>query len=106
MEAPLPAGVPLSLAMFSGVVGGRFQIDAERAGRVEVELVEATALPAARGGRAPDREPFSLVFLGPPLPLLCQRIYRFEHEALGSLEIFIVPIGKDELGVRYQAIFN
>jgi hypothetical protein len=29
-----------------------------------------------------------------------------EHEVLGSFELFIVPIGKDQNGVMFQALFN
>ncbi|MDX6508976.1 MAG: hypothetical protein QOG81_728, partial [Gaiellaceae bacterium] len=37
---------------------------------------------------------------------LPQQIYRFDHDELGTLEIFIVPIGTDEGGVRYEAVFT
>jgi hypothetical protein len=37
---------------------------------------------------------------------LPQRIYRLEHAALDPLEIFIVPIGPDAEGMRYQAVFT
>jgi hypothetical protein len=50
--------------------------------------------------------PFAIVFLGPPSPILPQRIYRFEHDGIGAIEIFIVPIGRDDDGVRYEAIFT
>ena len=38
--------------------------------------------------------------------VLPQRIYRLEHNGLGELDIFLVPIGKDADGVSYQAMFN
>ena len=50
------------------------------------------------GGRAP----FSVVFEGGPSPPLPQRIYRVEHDGLGALEIFLVPIAAD----RYEAVFT
>jgi hypothetical protein len=46
------------------------------------------------------------VFRGGPSPPLPQRIYRVEHEALGALDILLVPLGPDELGQRYEAIFT
>jgi hypothetical protein len=52
------------------------------------------------------REPFSLVFRGPVTPVLPQKIYRLEHPTRGSLDIFIVPVGRDRDGVHYEAIFN
>jgi hypothetical protein len=45
-------------------------------------------------------EPFDLRV--PPLP---QHIYALEHTSLGKLELFLVPIGPDERGMRYQAVF-
>lgn len=53
-----------------------------------------------------EGRPFSIEFLGPRDPVLPQRIYRLEHPALGALELFIVPIGRDADGVRYEAVFN
>ena len=64
----------------------------------EVELVEVTEIPREPGGRAP----FSLVFRGGPNPPLPQRIYRVEHDELGAIEIFLVPIASD----RYEAVFT
>lgn len=69
---------------------------------LELRLVEVEA----RWGKGATREPFSLVFLGPREPVLAQRIYRLEHGGLGTLEIFLVPIGRDGAGTRYEAAFN
>jgi hypothetical protein len=38
-----------------------------------------------------------------PLP---QATYRLEHATLGAMDVFLVPIGQDREGVRYEAIFN
>ena len=64
----------------------------------DVELVEVTEIPREPGGRAP----FSIVFRGGPRPPLPQRIYRVEHEQLGAIEIFLVPIASE----RYEAVFT
>jgi len=73
-------------------------------GRLEVELIECKGLNAhPRGGQ---REPFSLTFLGPAQPPLPQRIYTFDFGELGCSDIFIVPIGPDATGMRYEAVFN
>ena len=66
-----------------------------------VEVVEFGPEPPAGG-----RQPFSLVFRGPLSPVLPQRIYPLEHPMLGALEIFIVPLGPEQGGVRYQVIFS
>jgi hypothetical protein len=71
---------------------------------LEMRLVEAASLGSTSGEES--RAPFSVVFLGPLEPVLPQGIYRFEHEALGTFELFIVPIGPDETGMRYEAVFG
>lgn len=69
-----------------------------------LRLVEAQGLGEAAAGMA--RAPFRLAFLGPADPILPQRIYRLEHDALGALDIFLVPIARDAGGTTYEAIFT
>ena len=88
----------LTVDDFRPLEGERFRVAPDDADAFEVELVEVTEIPREPGGRAP----FSLVFQGGPNPPLPQRIYRIEHEKLGELEIFLVPIAVD----RYQAVFS
>jgi hypothetical protein len=92
---------------FSGRIGERFRISAPGSAVVEAELTEATAAGAAEPPRVVGdrRLPFSVVFRGPLEPILPQRIYRFEHDALGAFDLFIVPIGPDEGGMQYEAVF-
>jgi hypothetical protein len=52
------------------------------------------------------REPFSLFFVGPVAPILPQRTYELTNDAVGTLEIFIVPIASGTAGTKYQAVFN
>jgi Domain of unknown function (DUF6916) len=68
---------------------------------VELELAEATDL-----GSNAKQEQFSLVFRGPLDTALDQMIYKIEHDALGSFDLLVVPIGKDEGGRDYEVIFN
>lgn len=65
------------------------------------ELVSAEARPDPNA----PREPFSLIFAGPPGVVRPQGICALEHAELGTLEIFLVPIAQDAQAVRYQAIF-
>jgi len=55
---------------------------------------------------SPRLEQFSLTFRGPLHPALPQRIWRFEHPALGPRDLFAVPIGPDSEGMLYEVIFN
>src|SRR5262245_32165895 len=88
----------LTTADFAPLVNQHFRVDPGDQPPFEVELVEVTEIPRDPGGRAP----FSLVFEGGPSPPLTQRIYRVEHEALGAMEIFLVPIDEE----RYEAVFT
>ena len=52
------------------------------------------------------REPFSLLFSGPAEPFLEQRMYPLQHEELGLVEVFLVPVGQHQGGYHYEAVFN
>ena len=88
---------------FSGHLGEVFRMYPDASNPLEVELISATGLGEASDGH---RQPFSLVFRGPGDVLLPQRIYRMEHSEIGTFELFLVPIGPDEEGLRYEAIFT
>ncbi len=89
---------------FAPHAGSRFRLHAEGAAEpLELELVEVTS--GGRGVRRDDRA-FSLVFRGPRGLYLPQRIYRLEHEALGTLEIFLVSIAPDPQGSCFEAVFT
>ena len=68
-----------------------------------LELVEANALGSGPSG---SRDPFSLLFLRRSNAVLLDDTYTLTHPALGSFEMFIVPVAQDAEGVRYEAIFN
>jgi hypothetical protein len=92
----------LAIAAFAPWLDGLFQVRADGLA-LDLTLIEAKAL-RSRAGQL--REPFALLFRGPLEPVLPQRLHTVHHEALGSLEIFLVPVGPDETGQRYEAIFN
>jgi hypothetical protein len=73
---------------------------------LELELIEATANQSGQETAQAPGGKFSLVFMGPLDQSLPQQTYLFEHEKLGAFDLFIVPIGKDQKGLRYEAIFN
>jgi uncharacterized protein DUF6916 len=98
----------LTQAVFEPLIGKIFRLQASAEKVLEVALVQADKLPpyAGRGAKALKREPFSLVFRGPKEFVLPQQLYALEQETLGRVEIFLVPIGPDEIGQRYEAVFN
>lgn len=90
---------------FSGRVGDRFDAavdDGSTAPLVLAEAIEGTA-PGGTGPEGQARLQFSLVFAGPLG--LSQGTYRLTHPELGDLDLFLVPIGRDGEGVRYEAAF-
>jgi hypothetical protein len=94
----------LAVGDFSGRIGEGFHVPFVD-GSIALTLAEVTDL-ARKGHAGPRRAPFSLVFRGPLSPVLPQRIWPLEHAAFGRLEIFLVPIGPDAEGMRYEAVFN
>jgi|SRR5215208_6287571 len=91
---------------FAGHLGSTFRIYPDSSNPLEVELISATELSGRPEREASgSRQPFSIVFRGPGNILLPQRIYQMEHAQIGSFELFLVPIGPDEVGLRYEAIF-
>jgi hypothetical protein len=103
MERSDGPGSPPEFQGFSDRQGDRFLVSVPD-GVVELTLIEATVLPTRVN--AARREPFSVVFLGQRDCRLTQGTHTFEHEELGSFEMFIVPIAPVEQGPRYEAIFN
>jgi hypothetical protein len=48
-----------------------------------------------------------VVFVTVDTPVQPQQVQELEHDELGHLAIFLVPIGSDENGrMRYEAVFN
>ncbi len=72
----------------------------------ELLLVEVSEVghgsPSAWAGRAP----FSIVFEDSAASMMPQGIHPLQHESLGRLEIFLVPIQPQDGHFRYQAIFS
>ena len=67
----------LTLATFEPLVGDAFAVAIDAAGARSIEFVLASATSA--GDWPGGRQPFSLVFRGPPEPLLPQAIYALQH---------------------------
>ncbi len=93
---------------FSPLLNQTFRIRVSTEESTELELIEVTELgPASdKGGDPTKRQPFSIIFRGPQDLVLPQNIYEIEHQQLGTLGLFIVPISPDKEGMRYEAVFN
>jgi hypothetical protein len=93
----------LKPSSFEELVGTPFRIHFGGESPLEVVLYEVKRHEPHPG---PRQEPFSAFFRGPRNSILPQRIYQMEHDRLGTLEIFLVPIGPDAQGMGYEAVFN
>lgn len=90
---------------FTPYLNHTFRIHLSDEEHMDVRLTEITEL----GTVPPDetaRHPFSLIFRGPSDSVLPQRIYRLEHDEMGHMDIFLVPVGPDQEGMQYEAMFT
>lgn len=89
----------LTGADFEPHIGTDFDV-AETA--LALQLLEVRQLGTAlRDGGA-----FALTFRGSLAEPLPQAIYPLVHPRLGRLDIFIVPIARQNDGMRYEAVFT
>lgn len=89
----------LTREFFASAEGEEFVLpDLEPPVQLTLESVKDVPAPA-------ECECFSVMFRGPQEPVLAQATYRFERGGEAS-HIFIVPVGRDERGTRYEAVFN
>jgi len=95
----------LDQADFAAHLGTRFRLRMADGAELELVLLEASLHPhlPPQPGR---RRGFSLVFRSPSPGHLPQGIYRLGHEAMGTMDLFLVPIGPREGGMCYEAVFN
>lgn len=94
----------LSCETFAGRAGETFDLTVGDS-TVPLTLAEVTPLPA-RPFPGMMRAPFSLIFRSSTPVVLPQRLYRLRNAAMGALDVFLVPIGRDVSGAVYQAVFN
>lgn len=93
---------------FADRVGEQFLVRLPETHELELVLNEVTAGAEDGGGTGPDgatRQQFSLLFRGPPDPQLSQGLWELEHDGMGELALFLVPLGPDADGPRYEAAF-
>lgn len=74
----------------------------------EFELIEVNDISAqdAQKNVAKRQERFCLLFRAVNQQVLPQRIYDLHHPQMGNLSLFLVPVGQDEAGTYYEAVFN
>ncbi|WP_210492448.1 hypothetical protein [Patulibacter sp. SYSU D01012] len=96
----------LTVEDFAPTVGDLYRVTAGPEGRYAEALEVRLAAAEGRGtAPAPLRDPFALLFEGPPATVLAQGTYLLAHATLGELTIFLVPVGRTDEATRYEAIF-
>jgi ribosomal protein S18 acetylase RimI-like enzyme len=109
MENRLDGGTmldQLTSADFSPYLNQPFIVWLEGIEPIALELASVTEL-GIPDGRAGVRRTFSLLFLGPvSRQYLLQHTYQLEHAGLGTLDLFLVPLGPEGGRMRYEAIFT
>ena len=89
---------------FEPHVGTVFDMHLNETECLELELTQVQAADHGYPGEA--RRGFSLIFSSRLPGHAPQRIYTLEHPGLGTLELFLVPIGRGVVGMQYQAVFG
>jgi hypothetical protein len=94
-----------TIETFQPRLGENFHIVIDEDTRLPTKLTEV--FPWGEGAAAGrDRHPFSLIFHTVPQAIIPQATYRMETENMEPFEIFVTPIGPDERGMRYEAVFT
>lgn len=90
--------------VFAQHLNTKFYVPADD-GRIELELVKVLGDKSSLD-KIEGVERFSIYFLGPVDIYLPQSTYRLEHDSLGQLDIFIVPVGVQDRRYQYEAVFS
>lgn len=81
----------------------RLQVNAPKP--IDLTLVAVESRPSGATEQQ-GMERFSVFFLGSPEFLLPQSTYRVAHPEMGEFDVFLVAIGKEADGYRYEAVYN
>jgi hypothetical protein len=102
----------LTIDDFKDRIGETFKVTPEEGEPFVLELRRADPSPYAEqetdeGRDAREREPFSLEFnAGQTEEFAPQQTFSVAHEDLGQFDLFMVPLGPDAEGHRYEAVFG
>ncbi len=90
---------------FSPYLNEMFFIRLEGIEPIDLELESVTE--AGSRSKPEARQPFSVHFLGPiSSQYLLQHIYSLEHHQMGTLDLFLVPLGPERGRMRYETILT
>ena len=94
----------LSAAHFQRLLEQDFNIHFSKDISVTAQLEQVLELP---GYSTLERKPFSILLqTNLKTTYYLQAIYSVEHPALGTMLLFLVPLGVKEKGMQYEAVFS
>jgi hypothetical protein len=82
-----------------------FRVELDAPKPIDLKLVAVTPKRSEPNEQA-GMERFSAVFTGPLDVFLPQATYQVSHPEMGEFEIFLVAIGQEADGFRYEAVYN
>jgi hypothetical protein len=86
---------------FSNQLNTKFRVYFDAEQPTEVELTEVSDVREKPGYTA-----FSIIFLVPTEIGVRQGLFKTEHDSLGAMELFYVPVGQSEKGLNFESVFN
>lgn len=94
----------LSVNNFNSLLNKTFIIKISEEIQLDAELISATEF----NSYSPlERNPFSIVFRTQQKnEYYEQGIFTIIHPEEGNLELFLTPLGFDEVGMKYEAVFS
>jgi uncharacterized protein DUF6916 len=90
---------------FQPHVGELFRVIVDEKWEMQTRLSEVSIWGHEEAKSRP-RHPFSLIFHAAPNAVVPQNVYRVENANMEPFELFLVPIGPDSGGMRYEAVFT
>ncbi|HET6975065.1 MAG TPA: hypothetical protein VFI24_01995 [Pyrinomonadaceae bacterium] len=94
-----------SEADFAKHVDTKFRILVDAPQPIDLTLVSVTPRRVEPHEQA-GMERFSVMFMGPKEIFLPQQTYRVSHPEMGEFDIFLVGLGQEPEGFRYEAVYN
>jgi hypothetical protein len=91
----------LDHSFFATRIGAALTVPFENIENITLTLAEVSDLKESK-----RQERFAVVFRGPLAVPLAQGSYVVELEEIGAFDLFLVPVGMDEQGYFYEAVFN
>ena len=86
---------------FSSETNSLFRARQSDGTEIDLTLVESRSSISS-----PVQECFSLLFRAPADTVPVQDMFSLTNEKLGRMDLFLVPVKKDEDGLYYEAVFN